>query len=86
MASKAYEYERMIRDAEHELSVKMIELFREADIDFVPQFIDYVENYQELWCDLDPQEWADWLDLAGLDYYTYDDPETMWEDFKKFVI
>ena len=48
------------------------------------KFIDYVESC-ESWNDIEPEEYASHLEDVGLNYYSYDDPDIMFQDYKKAV-
>lgn len=50
----------------------------------VDEFIDEVEN-TDMWSDIDGEVYAKALDEYDLDYYSYEDPDTMWSDFLKAV-
>lgn len=50
----------------------------------VDEFIEAVEE-TDMWSDIEAEVYAEALDEYGLDYSSYDDPDTMWNDFLKAV-
>lgn len=46
----------------------------------VEDFVEEVES-TDMWSDIDPEVYAKALEEYGLDYSSYDDPDTMWSDF-----
>lgn len=39
----------------------------------------------DFWDFVEPEEYAKFLELVGLDYYSYDDPDLMWDDYEKIL-
>ena len=44
------------------------------------EFINKVEN-ANMWADFEPEVYEYFLDQIGLDYKSFDDPDTMWETY-----
>ena len=43
-------------------------------------FIKRVEN-ANTWDEIEPEEYIKELEIVGLNYYDYDDPDVMWEEY-----
>lgn len=48
------------------------------------EFIEIVEN-SNMWNDIDAEIYESALKEVGLEYGSYDDPDTMWEDYLEAV-
>lgn len=48
------------------------------------EFIELVEK-EDFWSNIEPEEYISHLEEFNLDYYNYDDPDLMWEDYVKKV-
>ena len=46
------------------------------------EFMEEAEQ-QELWTDTEIEDWKAACKFAGINYYDYDDPDTMWNDLCK---
>lgn len=55
-----------------------------SEYEYQQEFISYVESC-ESWSDMEPEEYASHLEDVGLNYYSYDDPDIMFEDYKRAV-
>ncbi|MGP1402629.1 MAG: hypothetical protein ACTTKY_00600 [Catonella sp.] len=55
-----------------------------SEYEYQTEFISYVESC-ESWDDIEPEEYASHLEDVGLNYYSYDDPDMMFQDYKKAV-
>lgn len=44
------------------------------------EFVNKVEN-ADMWDDFEPEVYEYFLDQAGLDYKSFDDPDMMWEAY-----
>lgn len=47
-------------------------------------FIEYVDNC-DMWTDIEPEIYESALTDAGLDWDSYDDPDTMWDAYIKAI-
>lgn len=54
------------------------------DYNNVNEFIEEVEA-ADYWNEIEAEVYERFLEDYGLDYSSYDDPDTMWEDFLKAV-
>ena len=55
-----------------------------SEYEYHAKFIYNVESC-ESWDDIEPEEYASHLEDVGLNYYSYDDPDIMFSDYKKAV-
>lgn len=55
-----------------------------SEYEYQTEFISFVESC-ESWADIEPEEYASHLEDVGLNYYSYDDPDMMFQDYKKAV-
>lgn len=46
------------------------------------EFMEKAEQ-QEFWNDTEVEDWKAACEFAGINYYDYDDPDTMWNDLCK---
>ena len=53
-------------------------------IEYHNEFIELVEK-AEFWSDIEPEDYISHLEDFDLDYYSYDDPDSMWNDYIKKV-
>lgn len=51
------------------------------------EFKEFMERADaaENWSDIEPEEWEDACECAGIDYHDYDDPDKLWCDLTKFL-
>ncbi len=54
-------------------------------IEYHKEFIDYVDSFDN-WSDVETYEYEDHLEDVGLNYNNYDDPDMMWESYKKAIV
>lgn len=53
-------------------------------IEYHNEFIELVEK-AEFWSDIEPEDYISHLEDFDLNYYSYDDPDLMWNDYIKKV-
>lgn len=53
-------------------------------IEYHNEFIEAVEK-SDFWSDIEPEDYISHLEDFDLDYYSYDDPDSMWNDYIKKV-
>lgn len=52
------------------------------EIEYHNEFIELVEK-AKFWSDIEPEDYISHLEDFDLDYYSYDDPDSMWKDYVK---
>ena len=54
------------------------------EIEYHNEFIELVEK-AEFWSDIEPEDYISHLENFDLNYYSYDDPDSMWKNYVKKV-